>query len=252
MSGNLEMTFGVHAVAALVERDAASVRVVMVDRTCRNPRVGEVAGRAEGAGIGVHRVSRAKLDKLAHGERHQGIAAQTRRHAEERAGDVSSALSGVDNPLVLVLDCVQDPHNLGACLRTAESTGVDAVVVPSARAVGLTPVVRKVACGAAESVNFVCVVNLVREVRALKEKGLRIVGAAGDGGRVLYDVDLAGPTAIVLGGEEKGLRRLTREACDEIAHIPMAGKTESLNVSVAAAVFLYESVRQRTHASAQP
>ena len=148
-------------------------------------------------------------------------------------------------PLLLVLDGVTDPHNLGACLRSADAAGVAAVVAPRDRAAGLTPVVRKVAAGAAESVPFVAVVNLARTLRELKERGVWLVGTDDEAERTLYDVDMTGPTAIVMGSEGEGLRRLTREACDELVRIPMGGAVESLNVSVAAGVALFEAVRQR-------
>ena len=147
--------------------------------------------------------------------------------------------------MLLVLDGVTDPHNLGACMRSADAAGVAAVIAPRDRAAGMTPVVRKVAAGAAESVPFVAVVNLARTLRELKEKGVWLVGTADEAERTLYDVDLTGPTAIVMGSEGEGLRRLTRESCDELVRIPMAGAVESLNVSVASGVALFEAVRQR-------
>jgi len=154
--------------------------------------------------------------------------------------------AGLDGPpFLLVLDGVQDPHNLGACLRTADAAGVQAVIVPRDRAAGITPVVRKVACGAAETVPVFTVTNLARSLRVLKEAGVWIFGASDDADRTLYDTDLRGPLALVLGGEGKGLRRLTRELCDYLVAIPMAGRVESLNVSVAAGVLLFEARRQR-------
>ena len=168
-----------------------------------------------------------------------------------RAGDpetqLEEALEAIGDapPLLLVLDGVTDPHNLGACLRSADAAGVAAVIVPRDRAAGLTPVVRKVAAGAAETVPLVQVVNLARTLRELKERGVWLVGTSDDAARTLYDVDLSGPTALVLGSEGEGMRRLTREACDELVSIPMAGAVESLNVSVAAGVALFEAVRQR-------
>ncbi|HNK33664.1 MAG TPA: 23S rRNA (guanosine(2251)-2'-O)-methyltransferase RlmB, partial [Plasticicumulans sp.] len=145
----------------------------------------------------------------------------------------------------LVLDGVTDPHNLGACLRVADGAGAHAVLAPNDRAAGLTPTVRKVACGAAEHVPFIPVTNLARTLRELKQRGIWLVGAAGEAEADLYAMDLAGPVALVLGAEEKGLRRLTREECDYLAHIPMTGTVESLNVSVATGVFLFEALRQR-------
>lgn len=148
-------------------------------------------------------------------------------------------------PFLLILDCIQDPHNLGACLRSADAAGVHAVVAPKDRAVSLTETVRKVACGAAEHVPFVMVTNLARTLKQLKEQGLWLVGTADDAKQSLFDVDLTGPLALVMGAEGKGLRRLTREYCDFLVHIPMAGSVECLNVSVATGVCLFEAVRQR-------
>jgi 23S rRNA (guanosine2251-2'-O)-methyltransferase len=148
-------------------------------------------------------------------------------------------------PFLLLLDCVQDPHNLGACLRSADAAGVHAVVAPKDRSVSLTDTVRKVACGAAEHVPFVMVTNLARTLKQLKEHGLWLVGTADDAKQSLYDIDLSGPLALVMGAEGKGLRRLTRECCDFLVHIPMAGSVECLNVSVATGVCLFEAVRQR-------
>jgi 23S rRNA (guanosine2251-2'-O)-methyltransferase len=146
---------------------------------------------------------------------------------------------------LLVLDGVQDPHNLGACLRSADAAGVDAVIVPKDKAAGLTPVVRKVACGAAENVPFFQVTNLARTLRDLQERGIWLIGAAGEAESSLYQADLRGPLALVMGAEEQGMRRLTREHCDVLVNIPMAGSVESLNVSVATGICLFEAVRQR-------
>jgi 23S rRNA (guanosine2251-2'-O)-methyltransferase len=166
-----------------------------------------------------------------------------RREADEDT--LWGLLERVDRPLLLVLDGVQDPHNLGACLRTADGAGVDAVLIPKNRAAGLTSAARKVAAGAAESVPLIRVTNLGRCLKALKTYGVWLVGAAGESGHSLYQTDLTQPLALVLGGEARGLRRLTREHCDVLAGLPMAGAVSSLNVSVAAAVCLYEAVRQR-------
>ncbi|MEW5994585.1 MAG: 23S rRNA (guanosine(2251)-2'-O)-methyltransferase RlmB [Candidatus Zixiibacteriota bacterium] len=149
-------------------------------------------------------------------------------------------------PFLLILDCVQDPHNLGACLRTADAAGVQAVIVPKDRSVGLTDVVRTVACGAAERIPFIAVTNLARTLNQLKERGVWLVGTADGAPQSLYEVDLKGPLALVMGAEGKGLRRLTRECCDFLVHIPMLGTVECLNVSVAAGVCLFEAVRQRS------
>ena len=199
------------------------------------------------AGVTIADADDAHLEQLAGGERHQGVAAELVPRAADPETLLEEALESVTGaaPLLLVLDGVTDPHNLGACLRSADAAGVAAVIVPRDRAAGLTPVVRKVAAGAAETVPLVQVVNLARTLRDLRDRGVWLVGTADDAPRTLYDVDLRGPTTLVLGSEGEGMRRLTREACDELVSIPMAGAVESLNVSVATGVALYEAVRQR-------
>lgn len=161
-------------------------------------------------------------------------------------GDLLTLVEGLERPaLLLILDQIQDPHNLGACLRSADGAGADAVIVPRDHSVGLTEAVRNVACGAAEAVSFAEVTNLARIMGQLKERGVWIVGADERGNRTIFDTDLTGPVAVALGAEGKGLRRLTREQCDFVVQIPMAGTVESLNVSVATGICLYEAVRQR-------
>jgi 23S rRNA (guanosine2251-2'-O)-methyltransferase len=209
-------------------------------------RVAEIQALAQRSGVAVSAASTEQLDKLAEGGRHQGVVAEI----QPRSVDPETLLEEVletagATPFLLVLDGVQDPHNLGACLRSADAAGVHAVIAPRDRASGLTPVVRKVAAGAAESVPFIAVVNLARTLRELKDRGIWLVGTDDSADKALYDVDLKGPLAIVLGGEGEGLRRLTRESCDMLVRIPMAGAVESLNVSVATGVVLYEAVRQR-------
>jgi 23S rRNA (guanosine2251-2'-O)-methyltransferase len=198
-------------------------------------------------GVAVHLEDRATLDRLSGGAPHQGVVARCGAVACARnENDLSGILGSAGGPpLLLVLDGVQDPHNLGACLRCADAAGVDGVIVPADRAVGLTATVRKVACGAAETIPFMRVTNLARCLRSIRERGLAIVGAAGEARETFHDVDFSGPVAIVLGAEHKGLRRLTRESCDCLARIPMLGRVESLNVAVAAGIFLFEAVRQR-------
>ncbi|HOW62132.1 MAG TPA: 23S rRNA (guanosine(2251)-2'-O)-methyltransferase RlmB, partial [Candidatus Contendobacter sp.] len=194
-----------------------------------------------------HWADRAELDRLSGGARHQGVVARLviRQRSYDEA-DLPELLAAPNGPaLVLALDGVQDPHNLGACLRSAAAADVQAVIAPTDRAAGLNATVRKVASGGADIVPFVAVTNLARTLRGLQEQGVWIVGAAGEADATLYDVDFTLPTALVLGAEEKGLRRLTREVCDRLARIPMAGGMESLNVSVAAGIFLFEARRQR-------
>ena len=242
------VVYGIHAVRALLERHPQRVqRVWIASGSGSSSRLDELRALAQLAGVPIGAADTAELDRLADGERHQGAVAAIVPPAGDPETQLEEALEAPgDAPaLLLVLDGVTDPHNLGACLRSADAAGVAAVIVPRDRAAGLTPVVRKVAAGAAESVPLVAVVNLARTLRELKERGLWLVGTADEAPRTLYDVDLAGPTVLVMGSEGEGLRRLTRETCDELVSIPMAGAVASLNVSVATGIALFEAVRQR-------
>ncbi len=243
------LAYGIHPVRVLLQRSPQRVRQVWLSSSSRDAaaRLQELRSLAQQAQIPVVDAEDAQLDQLADGERHQGVIVELAPRAGDPETQLEEALEslGAVPPLLLVLDGVTDPHNLGACLRSADAAGVAAVIVPRDRAAGLTPVVRKVAAGAAETVPLVQVVNLARTLRELKERGVRLVGTADDAPRTLYDLDFRGPTALVLGSEGDGMRRLTREACDELVSIPMAGAVESLNVSVAAGVALFEAVRQR-------
>lgn len=243
-----ELIYGLHAVAATLEYEPEQVRGLWVERQRRDGRIQALLDQASRQGVVVHATDRTELDRMSGGARHQGVIARLAvRQRTQSEVDLPALLAAAGGPLLLlVLDGVQDPHNFGACLRSAAAAGAHAVIAPTDRSVGLNATVRKVACGGAEIVPVVAVTNLARALRALQEQGIWIVGAAGEAEDSLYDVDLAPSTAIVLGGEEKGLRRLTRKMCDRLARIPMAeGGVESLNVSVAAGVFLFEARRQR-------
>jgi 23S rRNA (guanosine2251-2'-O)-methyltransferase len=246
-----ELVYGLHAVGALIERRPSCVRGLIIQAGRDDRRTSELIARAREHGIPIETRTPPQLDRLAHGGAHQGLIARIEPAA---ALDEQALLARIERaatpPLVLVLDGVQDPHNLGACLRTADAARVTAVVAPRDRATGLTPVVRKVAAGAAESVAFAQVTNLARLLRDLKEAGLWIVGTDGAAPQLHYEARLTGPLAIVLGAEGTGMRRLTREHCDFIVRLPMLGAVESLNVSVAAGVILYEALRQRGAAGA--
>ncbi|MDG4561388.1 MAG: 23S rRNA (guanosine(2251)-2'-O)-methyltransferase RlmB [Candidatus Competibacter sp.] len=242
-----ELIHGMHAVAAALKYESEQLRGLWVESQRRDARIQALMDEAADRGVPIRAVNRAELDRMSGGARHQGIVArlavQQRTHDE---ADLPALLAAAGPALLLVLDGVQDPHNLGACLRGAAAAGAHAVIAPADRAAGLNATVRKVACGAAEIVPFVAVTNLARTLRELRQQGLWIVGAAGEADASLYEVDFTLPTAIVLGAEEKGLRRLTREVCDRLARIPMAENgVESLNVSVAAGIFLFEARRQR-------
>ena len=235
---------GLHAVTAALKRRPAAVFEVFLDPGRNDPRARRVADLAREGGVRVHHADAARLDGLTKGSRHQGVVAFVEEAS--RAGSLDEVLgSAAEPPLLLVLDGVQDPHNLGACLRVADAMGVHAVIAPKDRAVGLNATVHKVASGAAESVPFIVVTNLARALRDLKDKGLWILGAAETGATVLFEARLSGALALVLGAEGEGLRRLTRETCDELIAIPMLGQVGSLNVSVAAGICLYEARRQR-------
>jgi 23S rRNA (guanosine2251-2'-O)-methyltransferase len=242
-----DRVYGVHAVAALLAQHPASIKKLLLARGANNAQLDSLKQQARAAGVALQTQPRSALDALIPGARHQGVIALTRTTVYERSEkSLPDFLSALTEPaLLLVLDGVQDPHNLGACLRTADAAGVHALILPRDRASGITPVVHKVACGAVESVPIFAVTNLARSLRVVRDAGIWIYGASGDAADGLYDGELTGPVALVLGAEGKGLRRLTREHCDHLLAIPMAGQVESLNVSVAAAVLLFEARRQR-------
>jgi 23S rRNA (guanosine2251-2'-O)-methyltransferase len=259
-----ELVYGVHAVLSVLQRSPAAVVSLLLAAARGDKRVHEIEQAAQQHGISIERVERATLDRLCDGGRHQGVAARLAARAAMASADFEDFVAALPaNVLILVLDGVQDPHNLGACLRSADAAGAHAVIVPRDHSAPLTPAARKVASGAAETVPLYRVANLARALDALKEQGVWLVGATHDAeesatapsvargprldpiGETLFEADLTGPTALVLGAEGSGLRRLTREACDRLVHIPMAGTVGSLNVSVAAGICLYEAVRQR-------
>lgn len=236
---------GLHAVLAALTQHPERVDGIWVSRERDDRRIAEVLAAARGARVKVHTVPRVALDRMA-GERHQGVAARLRDTAVARRQNLETLLKNISGtPLLLVLDGVQDPHNLGACLRSAEAAGAHAVIVPRDNAAPLSAVALRASAGAAESIPVIAVVNLARALDELKQAGIWLIGATQDADTALYDADLKSPTALVLGGEGKGLRRLTQETCDVLVRIPMAGAVASLNVSVAAGICLFEAVRQR-------
>ena len=238
--------FGLHAVRTLLQRHAGKVAHLTVQKGRDDARINEVLKLAREQDIKTEYRSAQELDQLTHGASHQGVIAQLRKIDNLGEGALDDVLDKAGpEPLVLVLDGVTDPHNLGACLRTADAAGVHAVIVPRDRAAGLSPVVRKVAAGAAETVPLIQVTNLARTLRWLKERGLWLVGTDDEATQSIYTAKLTGPTGIVMGAEGAGMRRLTKEHCDLLVTIPMSGVVESLNVSVATGVTLFEVVRQR-------
>lgn len=234
---------GFHAVLAALEDGTRKPHEVLLADSRNDDRARRVRELARALSIPVLTVGRSDLDLKVPGLRHQGVLALM--PAVELAGEDVLEAPSAEGRLFLALDGVQDPHNLGACLRTAEAAGASAVIIPKDRAAGLTAVARKVAAGSAERVPVVSVTNLSRTLERLKERGYWLTGLAGEAEQTLYDVDLTGPTVLVMGAEGEGLRRLTRETCDRLVRIPMLGKAESLNVSAATAVCLFESYRQR-------
>ncbi|RTZ63884.1 MAG: 23S rRNA (guanosine(2251)-2'-O)-methyltransferase RlmB [Aquificaceae bacterium] len=237
---------GIHAVQNALESDVDNVVQIWIAESKRNQRVINLVKKIQKKGLLLHKVSMNQLDKMAKTRKHQGVVAEYNAPKPWDDAELFDLLANLDEPaLLLILDGVTDPHNLGACLRTAEGAGVHAVIAPKDKAVGLTPVARKVASGAAETIPFVQVTNLVRTIDLLKNAGIWITGTSDKASEDLFAGDYKTPTAIVMGAEGKGLRRLTEEHCDHLISIPMAGKVSSLNVSVATGVCLYEVVRQR-------
>ncbi|MEC9406838.1 MAG: 23S rRNA (guanosine(2251)-2'-O)-methyltransferase RlmB [Pseudomonadota bacterium] len=241
-----ELICGFHAVEAVLEQASQRVTSLWVQAGRKDSRMQNLAERAQALGVPVRQLPREELDRRSQGVRHQGVMAEV---AARPPADFAALLDYLDTldrpPLLLVLDQVQDPHNLGALLRTAAAAGVDAVITPSDRSAGLTPVVRKTAAGAAERILFVRVGNLARALDRLRERGIWVHGLAGQAEAELYAADLTGALALVMGAEATGLRRLTRDRCDALWRLPMASGVESLNVSAAGAVALFEAVRQR-------
>jgi 23S rRNA (guanosine2251-2'-O)-methyltransferase len=240
------IVFGLHAVRTLLQQRPERATRLIVQKGREDARVAEVLKLARAANVPIDSRDSKELDRLAGSERHQGVCLHVKPAGVLGEGALDDLLDKLtEPPFLLVLDGVQDPHNLGACLRTADAAGVTAVIVPRDRAAGLSPVVRKVASGAAETVPLIQIVNLARTLKMLKERNVWVVGTDDEAEKTLYEVDLKGPLALVLGAEGPGLRRLTKENCDVLTKIPMQGAVESLNVSVATGVVLYEAVRQR-------
>lgn len=248
---SMQYVYGIHSVDSLLRQKPETVRLLCVQEGRADKRIAAVQELALNQGITVERRPRKELDDLAQG-RHQGVVARvdvTDSGAANNLWSEAQLLQAIDQKqgaaLILVLDGITDPHNLGACLRSADAAGVDAVIVPKDKSADLTPVVRKVACGAAEVVPFVKVTNITRTLQALQDRGVWLYGAAGESEKTIYDSDLTHSAALVMGAEGKGLRRLTREQCDYLIRLPMAGSVSSLNVSVATGICLFEVVRQR-------
>lgn len=237
---------GIHSVRTALKHGSEGVTEVWLDRTRRDRRLGELVELTRRAGVKLRQVESDEIERVAEGGNHQGALAWVSVPSARGEQDLSRLLDALQvPPFLLLLDEVQDPHNLGACLRTAEAAGVQAVIAPKDNAVGLTPIVCKVASGAAETLPYIQVTNLARVMDMLKARGIWLIGTAGEAAQGLFATDLTGPLGLVMGSEGSGLRRLTRERCDHLVRLPMQGKVESLNVSVAAGICLYEALRQR-------
>lgn len=242
-----KVLFGFHAVGVRLKTAPASILELYVDPSRRDARMRQFVDRAKEAGLRLLDADGMRLAKLCGSHGHQGVVARVQAIDQARSlDDLLEQLEAAGQvPLLLVLDGVTDPHNLGACLRVADGAGAHAVIAPKDHAVGLNATVAKVASGAAETMPYFMVTNLARTLGELKERNIWVVGTSGDAPKTLYQMDLKGPTALVLGAEGDGMRQLTRKTCDELVSIPMAGAVESLNVSVASGVCLYEALRQR-------
>jgi 23S rRNA (guanosine2251-2'-O)-methyltransferase len=239
-----KMIFGFHAVTSRIRHEASTVEEVYVDSARVDRRMQDLISAAKEAGVRIVMADDQRLSNIVGTRRHQGVVA--------KAGELSLArnldelLDAIEGPpLLLVLDGITDPHNLGACMRVADGAGAHAVIAPKDRAVGLNATAAKVASGAAESIPYITVTNLARTLRELKERDIFVIGTSDEVDKTIYDVDFKGGIALVMGSEGEGMRRLTRETCDELVSVPMFGSVESLNVSVASGVCLYEARRQR-------
>jgi 23S rRNA (guanosine2251-2'-O)-methyltransferase len=244
---NPKVLYGFHAVTVRMKIAPQTIVELHLDASRRDARMRQLVDRAQAADLKLVASDDERLRRLSGGPAHQGVVARVlplpRSHSLDDLLDAASTIGA--QPLVLALDGITDPHNLGACLRVADATGVNVVIAPKDHAVGLSATVAKVASGASETVPYLMVTNLSRSLAELKERAIRVVGAADDAPQSLHEADLSGPLAFVLGAEGSGLRALTRKTCDALVRIPMRGAVESLNVSVAAGVCLYEAVRQR-------
>ncbi|GGW82568.1 23S rRNA (guanosine(2251)-2'-O)-methyltransferase RlmB [Alteromonas halophila] len=240
-----EWLYGLHAMQSVLQKEPERIIEILVLKGRNDDRLGDIVNQARRFGISLQFCQRKTLDDKVGGQQHQGVVARAKPARVLDESDLDTIVENARQPFFLVLDGVTDPHNLGACLRTADGAGVDAVIVPKDKSASLTPTVRKVACGAAEVMPLIQVTNLARTLKHLKDNGVWVVGTAGETDQTLYDIDVSGPTALVMGAEGKGMRRLTREHCDHLVKLPMAGSVTSLNVSVATGVCLYEIVRQR-------
>ena len=246
MSKQNQWIVGVNAVASAIEKDAENVREVLIEAGSKNPRLVEIEENALRKDIAVRKVNAQALSGVAGQLRHQGVAARYAAAKLTEEGELPGLIEAADGKaLLLVLDEVQDPHNLGACLRSAAAAGVTAVIIPKDKSAQVNATVRKVSAGAADTIAVIAVTNLARSLKEMQKLGVWVYGLAGEATQTIHQLDLRGNVALVMGGEADGLRRLTRETSDGLVKIPMPGDIESLNVSVATGIALFEAVRQR-------
>jgi 23S rRNA (guanosine2251-2'-O)-methyltransferase len=247
MSKRTEQVFGLHAVKQVLENAPDTILNVWLQESINSESVRSINELVNDLGLSVQSVPRATLNRMTKNQNHQGVIIEVRPVKKKTENDLDAVLekNKDNNSLYLILDSVQDPHNLGACIRTADAVGVAAIIIPKDRSASINETVRKVASGAVESVTVISVVNLVRAIKKIKEVGVWVVGTAGDAEQSIYDLDLKVSTAIIMGGEGKGMRASIQKECDYVASLPILGQIESLNVSVATGVVLYEVLRQR-------
>ena len=242
-----KIVYGLHAVEAVLRHHPQRLIEIYALKGRDDQRLGRLVDKARQLGIAIQWSQRQALDAKAGDSHHQGVVARVKPAPQYTEADLKALLDNSPEPFLLLLDGITDPHNLGACLRNADAAGVDAVIVPKDKAARITATVRKVAVGAAETVPFVSVTNLARTMKWLQQQGVWLVGTAGEADCSLFDADLRGPIGLVMGAEGKGMRRLTRQHCDLLVSLPMAGHVDSLNVAVATGICLFEVVRQRHH-----
>lgn len=245
MAQSHEWLYGIHALESILQREPHRILELFIAKGRDDERLHNIINLARKHRISVQFAQRKALDDKAQGEQHQGILARAIAAKPLNENDLDAIITQADKPFLLVLDGVTDPHNLGAVLRSADAAGVDAVIVPKDKSATLNATVRKVACGAADVIPLIHVTNLARTLVDIQQQGVWVVGTAGEATQLVYECDMSGPVALVMGAEGKGMRRLTREKCDELIKLPMFGSVSSLNVSVATGICLYEVVRQR-------
>ena len=245
MAQSHEWLYGIHALESILQREPHRILELFIAKGRDDERLHNIINLARKHRISVQFAQRKALDDKAQGEQHQGVLARAIAAKPLNENDLDGIITQADKPFLLVLDGVTDPHNLGAVLRSADAAGVDAVIVPKDKSATLNATVRKVACGAADVIPLIHVTNLARTLVEIQQQGVWVVGTAGEATQLVYECDMSGPVALVMGAEGKGMRRLTREKCDELIKLPMFGSVSSLNVSVATGICLYEVVRQR-------